>query len=152
MQTRRFHLVGLITLALAMAPAWAAAADRGARPQTRPAPQRWESKHVEHRRTDNGHQHNTTWTGKDGKTATREATVARDKEAGTRTRDVTYTGPDGATRTVNDVTTRTDDGYTRATTTGPQGNTTTRTVVGSYDEESDTWTRDITVDRDRGED
>ncbi len=102
-------------------------------------------RHTEVQRTENGRTSNSTWTGKDGKTATRDATVVNDREAGTRTRDVTYTGPEGKTRTVNDVTQKTEDGHTRDTTvTNAQGETATRNAVVVKDPESGTSTRDVT--------
>ena len=39
------------------------------------------SSHTERQRTENGHTAQTTWTGSNGKTATRDATVVNDKEA-----------------------------------------------------------------------
>lgn len=102
------------------------------------------SRHTETQRTENGHTRNSTWTGEDGRTATRDAKVVNDREAGTRTRDVTYTGPEGKTRTVNDVTTRTDDGHMRSTTyTDAEGRTATRDAVVKRDAESGTSTRDV---------
>lgn len=86
-----------------------------AQAKKRHQPPRWETKQVEHRRTENGYERATTWTGPDGRTATRNETVVRDPEARTRTRDVTWTGPDGKQRTVHDVVTKTDDGHTRST-------------------------------------
>ena len=102
------------------------------------------SRHTETQRTENGYTRNSTWTGENGRTATRDANVVNDREAGTRTREVTRTGPDGKTRTVNDVTTRTDDGHVRSTTyTDAEGRTATRDAVVKRDAESGTSTRDV---------
>lgn len=123
-------------------------ADRGhrqARPQRPRVPRGDARRHTEVERTDNGRTSRSTWTGRDGRTATREATVVNDREAGTRTRDVTYTGPEGRTRTVNDVTTRTESGHTRNTTfTDAEGRTATREAVVTNDAASGTRTRDVT--------
>jgi hypothetical protein len=98
---------------------------------------------TERERTENGRTRRDTWTGPNGRTATREAVVTNDREAGTRTRNVDYTGPNGNTRSVDTVRTRTDDGFTRSTTvTNPQGETATRDLTVSRDKESDTVTRE----------
>lgn len=124
----------------------APAADAGDRPMRdgagvqRAEAKRFTSKTVEARRTETGRERNTTWTGADGRTATRkdvttrtdngytrssvatgpngntatrEAVVERDREAGVRTREVISTGPRGGTSSVSDVLTRTEDGYIR---------------------------------------
>jgi hypothetical protein len=110
---------------------------------------RWDSKTVQTQRTATGHERHTTWTGQNGRTATRDAVVTNDREAGTRSRDVTSTGPNGKTQTVNDVTTRTDSGYNRETVVNhADGSTLTRDVTSSYDPETKTRTKEITVDRD----
>jgi hypothetical protein len=79
----------------------------------------------------------------------RNATVTRDREAGTRTRDVAVTNGQGDTlRTVHDVTQRTDDGYTRSTdVVGRAGGTTSRDVDVSRDAETGVKTRTVTVER-----
>lgn len=103
------------------------------------------SQHTETQRTENGHTRNSTWTGEDGRKATRDANVVNDRAAGTRTRDITYTGPEGKTRTVNDVTTRTDDGHMRSTKyTDAEGRTATRDAVVTRDAENRTRARDVT--------
>ncbi len=100
--------------------------------------------HTERQRTENGHSSHSVVTGSNGQTATRDATVINDRDAGTRTRDVTYTGPNGGTRTVNDVATRTEDGHTRYTVfTDAQGRTATREAVVVNDGDG-TRTRDVT--------
>jgi hypothetical protein len=68
---------------------------RAARPNRPQVPRGDWSRHTETQRTDTGHDSHTTWTGENGKTATRDAVVVNDREAGTGTRDVTYTGPEG---------------------------------------------------------
>jgi hypothetical protein len=121
---------------------------RATRPNRPQAPRGDWSRHTETRRTDTGHSSHTTWQGENGKTATRDAVVVNDREAGTRTRDVTHTSPEGKTRTVSDVTQRTDAGYTRDTTvTGPDGKTGTRSVVVNCDKAAGNCTRDVQVDR-----
>jgi hypothetical protein len=118
---------------------------RPARPSRHQQPRGDWSRHTEGQRTDNGHTSHSTWTGENGKTATRDAAVVNDREAGTRTRDVTYTGPEGKTRTVNDVTQRTENGHTRDTTvTDAEGRTATRAAVVTRDDADRTSTRVVT--------
>jgi hypothetical protein len=103
------------------------------------------SVHDVRQKTDDGHTHNSTFTDSQGRTATREATVVNDKDAGTRTRDVTYTGRGGQQRTVSEVTQKTDNGHTRDTTlTNAKGETATREAVATRDAASGTRTRDVT--------
>ena len=85
---------------------------------------------TERQRTDNGHTRTDTVTRADGATASRNAVVTNDKEAGTRT------------RSVDSVATKTDDGFTRSSTaTNPQGETATRDLTVSRDKEAGTTTR-----------
>lgn len=140
---------GLCAIVLATGCLLAPSADAGDRPKRdgagmqRGEAKRFSSKTVETRRTATGRERDTTWTGADGRTATRrdvttrtdngytrssvatgpagntatrEAVVERDREAGVRTRQVTSTGPRGGTSSVSDVITRTDTGYTREVT------------------------------------
>ena len=120
----------------------AAAREAGARPRV---PQGNRTVHAERQRTDDGHTSRSVLTRRNGQTATRDAVVVNDREAGRRTRDVTYTGADGQTRTVNEVTTRTENGHTRnAVFTDAQGRTATRDAVVVNDPESGTRSRDVT--------
>ena len=87
----------------------------------------------------------------DGRTASRNATVVNDKEAGTRTRDVQRQGPEGKTATRHEETQRTESGYTRnSTATNAQGQTTIRNVTANKDPSTQTWTRDVSVNRGDG--
>jgi len=98
---------------------------------------------TERQRTENGHTRTDTVTGANGNTATREAVVTNDKDAGTRTRNVDYTGPDGKTASVDSVRTKTEDGFTRSTTvTNAQGDTATRDLTVTRDKDAGTVTRD----------
>lgn len=116
-----------------------------ARPAREHPPRGNASSHTERQRTENGHTTETTWTGANGKTATRDATVVNDKAARTRTRDVSYTGPNGKQGTVHDVIQKTDGGHTRASTvTNAQGKTATRNAVVTNDKDNGTRTRDVT--------
>lgn len=134
-----------LTVATALAALLAANAMADGRRGSSQAQRRDGSRHTETQRTENGHTRNSTWTGEDGRKATRDANVVNDREAGTRTRDVTHRGPEGKTRTVNDVTTRTDDGHTRNTTyTDAEGRTATRDAVVTRDAENRARTRDVT--------
>jgi hypothetical protein len=92
---------------------------------------------TERQRTENGHTRSDTWTDASGKTATRDAVVTNDRDAGTRTRNVDYTGPNGGTASVDSVRTKTEDGFTRSTTaTNPDGETATRDLTVSRDKEA----------------
>lgn len=114
--------------------------DRGAHPPRATQPH---TRTTERQRTENGHTRRDTWTGANGQTATRDAVVTNDREAGTRTRNVEYTGPNGNTASVDTVRTKTDDGFTRSTTvTNAQGETATRDLAVTRDKESDTVTRE----------
>ncbi len=98
-------------------------------------------------RTEDGYDRHTEFTGPNGNTATRDAEGRYDRENRTRTRDVRWTGPNGNTVDRSDTATRTDDGYDRTTEiTGPQGNSTIRSVQGRWDPETQTWARDIEID------
>lgn len=171
-------LAGAITIALAAAPADAAPrGNRGAHNGSHPRGDY--THQTERTKTDNGHTREDTWTnsqgkttsrdanavndrdngtrtrdverqGPNGKTATRDATVVRDKDAGTVSRDVVETGPNGKTRTIDDNVQRTADGYTRETVkTNPKGSTLTRDVTATYDKDTKTFSKDVSVDRER---
>lgn len=122
---------------------------RGAHaPAHRQLPQGNYTRHTEVHRTDNGHTRTDTWTGENGKSATRQAEVVNDRASQTRTRDVQWTGPNGQQATRTDVTQRTGNGYTReSTVTGPKGGTVERDVVATRDRQSGTWVKDVTVTR-----
>jgi hypothetical protein len=172
-------LLGVVTIALAAAPAGAAERGGHAGAHGGTHPRGDYTHHTERTKTDNGHTRNDTWTngegktatrdanvvndrdngtrtrdvdwqGPNGKTATRDATVVRDKDAGTVSRDVVETGPNGKTRTIDDNVQRTDDGYTRETVrTNPNGSTLTRDVTATYDKDTKTFSKDVSVDRER---
>lgn len=135
----------LLTAAVLLAANGAAIARETQRPRGANAPRAAQphTRTTERERTENGHKRTDTWTGADGRTATREAEVTRDREAGTRTRDVDYTGPNGKTASVDSVRTKTDDGFTRSTTvTNAQGETATRALTVSRDKDAGTVTRE----------
>jgi hypothetical protein len=93
-------------------------------------------------RTENGRTRNDTIVGANGKTATRDAVVVNDREAGVRTRNVDYVGPNGRTASVDNTVTRTENGLTRDTViTNGQGETATRTMTLERDKEAGTATR-----------
>jgi len=101
-------------------------------------------------RTADGYTRDSTFTGPNGKTSTRDATVVRDKDAGTVSRDVVETGPNGKTRTIDDDVQRTADGYTRETVrTNPNGSTLTRDVTATYDKDTKAFSKDVSVDHER---
>lgn len=101
-------------------------------------------------RTDSGFTRDTIVTRPDGATATRDMTVARDAEAGTRSVDVTRTGFDGRTSSYSSTTQRTDDGYERdVTQTLPSGQVRTRSIDVSCDPAAKSCTK--TVEHDGGD-
>lgn len=123
----------------------ASARERGARAE-RQVPRGDYSRHTERMRTDAGHVRRDTWTGANGRSATRDASVVNDRANRTRTRDVAWQGPDGRTATRRDVTTKTDDGYTRSSAfTNPAGKTVTREASVANDREAGTRTREATT-------
>lgn len=137
-----FGALGLVMLLTTGASASArdAQRQRGAHPPRATQPH---TRTTERQRTENGHTRTDTWTGENGRTATRDATVTNDREAGTRTRNVDYTGPNGGTTSVDSVRTKTEDGFTRSTTvTNPQGETATRDLTVSRDKDAGTVTRE----------
>jgi hypothetical protein len=100
---------------------------------------------TERQRTENGHTRRDTVTGPQGRSATRDAVVTNDRDAGTRMRNVDYTGPNGKTTSVDSVATRTDDGFTRSTTvTNPQGETSSRELSVARDKDAGLATRSAT--------
>jgi hypothetical protein len=99
-------------------------------------------------RTDDGYARRSTMTNAQGATITRDASVANDRAAGTRTREASTTLPDGRTRSLEDVTTRTDEGYVRnSTITNPNGSSLQRDVTATRAADTGSWTRDVSVDR-----
>ncbi len=143
----RFALVGLTTIvALSFAAASADAAGR----RTGAAPRGNFPHQVQGQRTANGHTRQDAWTNGKGQTATRDATVVRDKDAGTVSRDVVRTGPNGKTRTVSDDVQRTNDGYARETVrTNANGGTTTRDVDATFDPATKSFSKDVSVEHER---
>jgi hypothetical protein len=142
---RTVNFLGTLAIAALLLASEAALARDGQRPRGANA-QRATQPHTrttERQRTENGHTRTDTWTGADGKTATRATVVTNDKDAGARTRNVDYTGPNGNTASVDSVRTRTEDGFTRSTTvTNAQGETATRDLTVARDKEAGTVTRD----------
>ena len=101
----------------------AVARDHGQR-QPSARPQGSYSHQTQVQRTASGHTRSDTWTNAEGHSASRNATVVNDKDAGTRTRDVQRQGP--------------------------EGQTTTRSATGTYDPSTKTWTKDVSVNRGDG--
>lgn len=99
-------------------------------------------------KTDDGFTRNTTATNAQGETATRDLTVSHDREAGTTTRSANYTTFDGRSGSKSDVIQRTDDGYARDTSrTLPNGETHTRDVDVSCDQDARSCVKQVEVDR-----
>ena len=148
-------ILGILGLLVMCSPSFArdaqrhrgAQAPRAAQPHTRT---------TERQRTDTGHTRTDTWTGANGRTASRDAvrtktddgftrnttatnaqgqaaerdlTVSRNPETGTVTRETNYSTFDGRQGSKSDVIQRTEDGFTRDTArTTPTGETHTRSV------------------------
>jgi hypothetical protein len=154
---RMRHLAAATALGLVLAAASGATAHadpapgkhRGAHAQPQEhRPDGSYTRHTEVQRTDHGHTRSDTWTGENGKSATRNAQVVNDRATRTRTREVQWTGPNGQEASRTDVTQRTENGYTRdSAAVGPNGGTVNRGVVATHDRESGTWVKDVTVDR-----
>lgn len=120
-----------------------AGAAAGAMQPRRAAGGNW-TRTTETQRTETGHTRSDRWENANGKTASRDVEVTRDREAGTRTRESSWTRPNGDSGNATTVTTRTDDGFTRNTSvTNAQGQTATRDVVVSRDRDAGTATRSV---------
>jgi hypothetical protein len=141
----------------------------------RPRPAGVVTRETTRTRTDNGFTSHTTATNSQGQTATRDASVVRDANAGTITRSSESTGFGGRSRSAESVTTRTDNGFTRSgsitngngqtvtrdvvhtrtdngsvtssTTTGPNGNSVERTVTRNCDKAVKTCTTTVENER-----
>jgi len=136
--------VGILAVAMTLAAAGAASARDAQRQRGANAPRVTQphTRTTERQRTETGHTRTDTVTRADGTSATRNAVVTNDREAGTRTRNVDYTGFDGRQRSVDSTATKTVDGLTRHTTaTNAQGETATRDLAVSRDRETGTATR-----------
>lgn len=93
-------------------------------------------------RTERGRLRTDTWTGENGRSATRRREVTRDPEAGVRTRRSDWTGPEGGTLTRERRTERTENGWRRSgsVATG-DGRTATRETEVARDPEAGERTR-----------
>ena len=110
------------------------------------------TRHTEQVATDNGFTRNTVTTRPNGDTATRNMTLTRDKEAGTRTREVSGSHFNGVSYSGQSVTQQTEDGFTRDSTyTNAQGKTASRHVDAMVNKEEGVVTRNISVTKPNGE-
>ncbi len=134
------------TLALIVAaPVFAREGHRGANAARNTQPH---TRTTERQRTENGRTRSDTWTRADGKTASRDAVVTNDREAGTRTRNASYTTFDRREGSMSDVIQRTDDGFSRDTTrTLPNGETHTRNVDVSCAKDVGKCVKQVEVDQ-----
>jgi hypothetical protein len=99
-------------------------------------------------RTENGRSTSSTATRDDGRTATRQQTVARDPVAGTRSVQSTATGFNGGTTTYSSQAQRTEDGYTRDVTRAlPSGQVNERSIDVSCDAAVQTCTKTVVGSR-----
>lgn len=103
------------------------------------------TKTFEQRITDNGFTRSKRIELDDGRTATRDLVVSRDKEAGVRTKEVTGKRLDGSTYSGSSIRTKTDTGFTKAKTrTNAAGQTATKDVVATIDRDAGVMTKEIT--------
>jgi len=87
----------------------------------------------------------TTRTGPNGATRTRQQDTTWQRGDGHATRDTTWTGPNGKTGTRHTEVQKTEDGHTtHSTTTRPDGKTTTRDATVVNDRAAGTHTKDVT--------
>ncbi len=110
------------------------------------------TRQVQQKPTANGIVRNTVTTNAQGETATRNMTLTRDKEAGTRTRIVEGTNFSGGNYSGQSVTQKTDDGISRESTfTNAQGKTISKSMDLAVDKEAGTVTKNISVTHPNGE-
>jgi hypothetical protein len=97
-------------------------------------------------KTDDGYTRETTATGANGQTATRNLDVSRNPETGTIHREANYSTSSGRTGSTSDVIQRTEDGYSRDTThTTPDGRSHTRSVDVSCDKDANKCVKQVDV-------
>jgi hypothetical protein len=119
------------------------AAERGARRQR--AAEGAYTRQTERARTENGRVRRDDVVGPRGRSASRDATAVNDRAACTRTREVEFTDPNGRQATRRDVTQRTENGRTRDSgLTPPGGRTVTRSAEVVRDEAAGTRSRTAT--------
>lgn len=110
------------------------------------------TRQVQQKPTANGIVRNTVTTNAQGETATRNMTLTRDKEAGTRTRTVEGTNFSGGSYSGQSVTQKTDDGISRESTfTNAQGKTISKSMDVVVDKDAGTVTKNISVTHPNGE-
>ncbi|HOC38242.1 MAG TPA: hypothetical protein PKJ77_03085 [Thermodesulfobacteriota bacterium] len=97
-------------------------------------------------KTDEGYVRNSTITGPSGETVTRSATGTYDPETKTMHKGATVTGADGKSVSTYSEATKTDTGTVRnSVSTGPNGETMTRSAAGTWDPETKTLYKGTTV-------
>lgn len=110
------------------------------------------TRHTEQVATENGFTRNTVMTRANGDTATRNTTLTRDKDAGTRTREISGTHFNGTNYSGQSVTQKTETGFTHdANYTNSQGKTASRHVDAEVDKDEGTITKNISVTKPNGE-
>ncbi len=144
--------LGLSLAASAFAPlqpAMAGDGTQGSRAQrAHHAPAGDYQRHTVRQRTENGHRSDTTLTDAQGRQATRATTVTRNADAHSRTVATQWTDFEGRTASRHSVTQRTDDGYTQHSSyVNRNGESGSRSVVATRDASTNTWVKDVTVDR-----
>lgn len=95
-------------------------------------------------RTDQGYQRDIVRQGPQGYSTSKSTQGQWDADSGTWSRQTTATNANGQSATASQSLTRTDSGYSRSkTVTGPEGNSATKSVEGSWDPETNTWTKTV---------
>jgi hypothetical protein len=133
-RTRILTALAAALIAVGTLPADSLAGSRG---KHRKAPAKGASSGSVHRET--------TRTGPDGQTRTRQKDTTWERGDGQATRDTTWTGANGKTATRHTDAQKTGDGHTtHSTTTGPGGKTSTRDATVVNDREAGMHTKDVT--------
>nr|WP_320048200.1 hypothetical protein [uncultured Desulfuromonas sp.] len=140
----RMSLASLMLLLLILG-AWAEQADAFQRQVTRSGNNgNTATKTSNVSRPDQGYQRDVVRQGPQGYSNSTSAQGQWDADSGTWNRQRTATNDNGQSATATKSVTRTDDGYSSSkTVTGPQGNSATKNVQGSWDPETKTWSKSV---------
>ena len=104
------------------------------------------SKNITSQRSAAGYSRNTVKTGPQGSSISRSANSQWDSSNQTWSKDVNRTGITGASSQHTTSIAKTENGYTKESSlSGPQGNSGNKTVMGSWNAETNTWTKSVTT-------
>jgi len=111
------------------------------------------TKHVEQTPTEDGYSRTTTVTNGKGETATKTTTGSYDPVTNSWTKTSARTHFDGSTSGKTSTAARTEDGYARETVkTNRKGGTMTRSVDASYDKDTRSLNKTISIDKTKAAD